>query len=132
SLGRYMERLMYVATTVREVAASADAREPALLDWLLDLSDSSITYRARYMREPEWLAVADLLLFDWRNPRSAAFQLAKLASQLGRLPEAELAELAAETEAAIGHCRAAQGADGDHQHQPEVVARTLQDWERLA
>ena len=131
SLGRYMERLMYVATTVREVAAGADAREPALLDWLLDLSDSTITYRARYMREPEWLAVADLLLFDWRNPRSAAFQLAKLAAQLGRLPEADLAELAAETEAAMVVCRAAQGTEGDHLHQPEFVARLLQDWERL-
>ena len=39
------------------------------------------------MRPPEWLAVADLLLFDRRNPRSAAFQLAKLAKQVRLLPE---------------------------------------------
>ena len=60
--------------------------DPALLEWLLDLSDSIITYRARYMRHAEWLAVADLLLFDRRNPRSAAFQLAKLAKHVPLLP----------------------------------------------
>ena len=47
------------------------------------------------MRPPEWLPVADLLLFDRRNPRSAAFQLAKLANQVRLLPEAGLAELLA-------------------------------------
>lgn len=93
SLGRHLERLVYVSTTVSAVARSASPDDAALLEWLLDLSDSIITYRARYMGHPEWLAVADLLLFDKRNPRSAAFQLAKLAKHVALLPDAGLGAL---------------------------------------
>jgi uncharacterized circularly permuted ATP-grasp superfamily protein/uncharacterized alpha-E superfamily protein len=93
SLGRHLERLLYVTTTVGEVAAAPAVDEPALLEWLLDLSDSIITYRARYMRPPEWLAVAELLLFDDRNPRSAAFQLGKLGKHVRQLPDADLVDL---------------------------------------
>jgi uncharacterized circularly permuted ATP-grasp superfamily protein/uncharacterized alpha-E superfamily protein len=93
SLGRHLERLVYVSTTVAQVAASGSVEDPALLEWLLDLSDSIITYRARYMGHAEWLAVADLLLFDRRNPRSAAFQLAKLAKHVALLPGAGLESL---------------------------------------
>jgi uncharacterized alpha-E superfamily protein len=93
SLGRHLERLLYVVTTVGEVAKSNLGEEPALLEWLLDLSDSIITYRARYMRPPEWLAVAELLLFDRQNPRSAAFQLLKLAKHVRLLPDADLHDL---------------------------------------
>jgi uncharacterized circularly permuted ATP-grasp superfamily protein/uncharacterized alpha-E superfamily protein len=113
SLGRYIERLLFVAGTASEVARSGMADDPAALDWLLDLSDSSITYRARYMRQPEWLAVADLLLFDRRNPRSAAFQLGKLAGQVRQLPEADLAEILGEIDRAIAACAAGRMGEGD-------------------
>jgi uncharacterized circularly permuted ATP-grasp superfamily protein/uncharacterized alpha-E superfamily protein len=107
-IGRLLERLLYVTGTVAEVLASGDADEPALLEWLLDLSDSLTTYRARYMRPPEWLPVADLLLFDRTNPRSAAFQLAKLANQVRLLPEAGLSERVGRIDAALAACRDAQ------------------------
>ena len=87
SLGRHLERALYVTTSVAAVASSGEAEDPALLEWLLDLSDSLITYRARYMRHPEWMPVADLLVFDRHNPRSVAFQLAKLAKHVRLLPE---------------------------------------------
>jgi uncharacterized alpha-E superfamily protein len=90
SLGRHLERLLYVTTTVAQVSSSGMTENPALLEWLLDVSDSIITYRARYMGRAEWLAVADLLLFDARNPRSAVFQLAKLAKHVPLLPAADL------------------------------------------
>jgi uncharacterized circularly permuted ATP-grasp superfamily protein/uncharacterized alpha-E superfamily protein len=86
SLGRHLERVLYVVATTSEVADSDMTEDPALLEWLLDLSDSIITYRARYMGHAEWIAVADLLLFDRRNPRSAAFQLAKLSKHVPLLP----------------------------------------------
>jgi uncharacterized alpha-E superfamily protein len=105
SLGRHLERLLYVATTVAEAANTQDAESPAILEWLLDLSDSIITYRARYLRQPEWLAVAELLLFDGRNPRSAAFQLAKLAKHVRLLPEAELSDLVGELDRMAGAWR---------------------------
>jgi uncharacterized alpha-E superfamily protein len=91
SLGRHLERLLFATATVAEVAGSAAIENPAVLEWLLDLSDSIITYRARYMGHAEWLAVADLLLFDRRNPRSAVFQIGKLAKHAPLLPDADLA-----------------------------------------
>jgi uncharacterized circularly permuted ATP-grasp superfamily protein/uncharacterized alpha-E superfamily protein len=93
SLGRHLERVLYVVASTGEVARSASVEDPALLDWLLDLSDSIITYRARYMGHAEWIGVADLLLFDRRNPRSAAFQLAKLAKHVPQLPGGDLGDL---------------------------------------
>ncbi len=95
SLGRHLERVLYVITSAGEVSRSDMVDDPALLEWLLDLSDSIITYRARYMGHAEWLAVADLLLFDRRNPRSAAFQLAKLAKHVPQLPGGDLGDLGA-------------------------------------
>jgi uncharacterized circularly permuted ATP-grasp superfamily protein/uncharacterized alpha-E superfamily protein len=105
SIGRHIERLFYVTTTAAAAAAAEDPEQPALLEWLLDLSDSTITYRARYMRQPEWLAVAHLLLFDRRNPRSAAFQLTKLAKHVDLLPGGDLGELITEIRQAAASCR---------------------------
>jgi uncharacterized alpha-E superfamily protein len=96
SLGRHLERTLYVVSTTAVVARSDRVEDPALLDWLLELSDSIITYRARYMGHAEWIAVADLLLFDRRNPRSAAFQLSKLAKHVPLLPGDDLEPLRAQ------------------------------------
>jgi uncharacterized circularly permuted ATP-grasp superfamily protein/uncharacterized alpha-E superfamily protein len=99
SLGRHLERVLHVITTTGHVARSDAVEDPPLLEWLLDLSDSIITYRARYMGRAEWLAVADLLLFDRRNPRSAAFQLGKLGKHVPLLPGGGLGDIAARLEA---------------------------------
>ena len=73
------------------------------LDWLLELSDSIVTYRSRYMSQPEWVRVLDLLLLDDSNPRSIIFQLKgllkylkKLANSYGSFGEQILAPLMAE------------------------------------
>jgi uncharacterized circularly permuted ATP-grasp superfamily protein/uncharacterized alpha-E superfamily protein len=131
-LGRLIERLLYVTSTVAEVLTSGDADEPALLEWLLDLSDSGITYRARYMRVPEWLPVADLLLFDRTNPRSAAFQLAKLANQVRLLPEAGLSELVARIDSASAACREAQDPGSQTLTRPALLQDFLRESQDLA
>jgi len=59
------------------------------------LSDSLITYRARYMRHPEELAVAHLLTAEPGNPRAASFQLARLAKHARDLPGGGLPDHAA-------------------------------------
>ena len=64
------------------------ATATALLEWLLDLSDSVITYRARYMRPPEWLPGDDLLLFDRRNPDRRRFSSPSSPSRCGCCPAA--------------------------------------------
>jgi uncharacterized alpha-E superfamily protein len=55
---------------------------------MLELADSSITYRSRYMARPEWLPALDLLVRDITNPRSVAFQLKGLHDFVGRVKDA--------------------------------------------
>jgi uncharacterized alpha-E superfamily protein len=131
-IGRYIERLLSVTTTLAEAAASDGTPEDALLEWLLDLSDCSATYRARYVRPPEWLPVADLLLCDRGNPRSAAFQLAKLERQVSLLPEAGLTELAARIAGARAECRIAEAPESGLLSRPGRLEDFLSRAEALA
>ena len=85
SVGRRIERLRALCVAVS--TAVRDGRS-AGLDWLLELCDSTITYRSRYMGQPEWLPVLDLVLRDDSNPRSVAFQLRGLADVLARIDRA--------------------------------------------
>ena len=71
-------------TLQQALAQPADAD----LAWLLELADSSITYRSRYMARPQWLAVLDLLALDESNPRALAFQVKGIADYLERLTKA--------------------------------------------
>lgn len=85
SMGRRIERLQFLCGVLQQaLAGPADAD----LVWLLELADSSITYRSRYMARPEWLPVLDLLVRDGTNPRSIAFQLKGLHDFLGRISDA--------------------------------------------
>jgi uncharacterized circularly permuted ATP-grasp superfamily protein/uncharacterized alpha-E superfamily protein len=107
SVGRHLERLLFVAATLH-VPAPEDSMDPTLLGWLLELSDSLVTFRARYISEPEWPAVVELLLFDARNPRSVLFQLGKLAKHVPALPDATSIEVVAEVRALEAGCRSMQ------------------------
>jgi uncharacterized alpha-E superfamily protein len=53
---------------------------------LLDLCDSQITYRSRYLMGAAPLPVLDLVLLDPDNPRSLAFQVEALVSHIAGLP----------------------------------------------
>jgi uncharacterized alpha-E superfamily protein len=82
SLGRRLERLQFQAVTLQH-ALSMQAN--GSLDWLLELSDCIITYRARYRAQPEWLPVLDLLLMDESNTRSILFQLEGVLKSLAKI-----------------------------------------------
>ena len=84
SMGRRVERLQFLGLSVQSALAMPVGAE---LDWLLELADSIVTYRSRYMARPQWLPVLDLLLRDESNPRSIAFQLKGLHDYLERLGE---------------------------------------------
>jgi len=60
--------------------------ESNLLDALLEIADSSMTYRARYYTTLQPLAVLDVLMADETNPRSLDFQLSHLADLYQKLP----------------------------------------------
>jgi uncharacterized alpha-E superfamily protein len=62
--------------------------EDTNLDWLLQLSNNIVTYRARYSARPEWLPVLDLILLDDKNPNAVTFQimgLIKYISEISRI-----------------------------------------------
>ena len=111
SLGRHLERLHFVSSTLGDVSPEQAAAGSGLLEWLLELSDSLLTYRVRHMQQPEWESVVDLTVIDERNPRSARFQLAKLAKHVRLLPDAGLIDVLAEVERLLHDCRADAGGD---------------------
>jgi uncharacterized circularly permuted ATP-grasp superfamily protein/uncharacterized alpha-E superfamily protein len=82
SMGRRIERLSTLCSALQ--VATCEGRAHGL-DWLLDLTDSTVTYRSRYLVAPEWLPVLDLLLRDETNPRSVAFQVKGLSEYIAKL-----------------------------------------------
>ena len=83
SLGRHLERLLVRRDDARSTCGGR--RRPAtrsLLEWLLDLSDSLITYRARYLRAPSGRAWSTCCSSTQRNPRSARLPAGKLAKHV--------------------------------------------------
>ena len=82
--GRRIERGVGACRLARSFAgANAPAED---LDILLDLVDSQITYRSRYLMGVALRPVRDLVLLDPYNPRSLAFQVERLAEHLDSLP----------------------------------------------
>ena len=82
STGRRVERLSTMCSVLQVAIDEGRSHE---LDWLLDLADSGVTYRSRYLAAPEWLPVLDMIVRDESNPRSIAFQVKGLADFVARL-----------------------------------------------
>jgi uncharacterized circularly permuted ATP-grasp superfamily protein/uncharacterized alpha-E superfamily protein len=85
--GRRLERATNTTRLVR-AALAVDARGPFMLEALLEIADSMMTYRRRYFTQVHLHAILHLLLLDAGNPRSLEFQLAALADHAANLPEA--------------------------------------------
>lgn len=86
SIGRRLERAIYLARQLREITTPLTAQDWPVLECLLDVQDSSMTYRARYYTTLQPLAVMDVLMADETNPRSLAFQLIHLVDLYQKLP----------------------------------------------
>jgi len=86
-IGREIERLVFLCSTVSQVLALPADECEAVLDALLEIGNVSITYRARYQRQAELLPALDLILLDESNPHSVCYQLVNLGARLQRLQE---------------------------------------------
>jgi uncharacterized circularly permuted ATP-grasp superfamily protein/uncharacterized alpha-E superfamily protein len=84
-IGRRIERGILTGRFVRRFA-EVDA-PASCLEALLDISDSQITYRARYLMGALRPPVVDLVVLDDGNPRSVVFQIARLKEHLAGLSE---------------------------------------------
>jgi uncharacterized alpha-E superfamily protein len=92
-MGHRLERSVYLCTLLSLALRSPVAENPSLLEALLEIADSSLTYRSRYTLLPRIAAVYDLLLLDDTNPRSLIFQLSQLAQHFEFLPREKVAAL---------------------------------------
>ena len=86
TIGRRLERAIYLTRQLREIATPLTEEDWSLLECLLEVADSSMTYRTRYYTTLQPLAVMDVLMADETNPRSLDFQLSHLADLYEQLP----------------------------------------------
>lgn len=111
--GRRIERGINTCRFARHFACSDSPA--AELDVVLDLVDSQITYRSRYLMGVALNPVRDMVVLDPFNPRSVAFQIERLDEHLETLPllsddgmleapRRQILQLAAEVATAAAPC----------------------------
>ncbi len=84
-IGRRIERVIFLSNAISQFLRLESTRAAGSIEWLLELTDSIITYRSRYMAQPELLPALDLIVFDNANPHAVVFQLQNLVRYLRRL-----------------------------------------------
>jgi uncharacterized circularly permuted ATP-grasp superfamily protein/uncharacterized alpha-E superfamily protein len=104
-LGRRLERMQFLAELLGQSLKSGGVPTQSELEWLLDIGDSTITYRTRYLASPLLGCTIDLLVFDKTNPRALAYQwnhmqysLVRIAASLGGTPDDSIDEAVAGVE----------------------------------
>ncbi len=112
--GRRLERGSSVANLLCAGIASQAQGDPTL-ESMLEIADSIMTYRRRYLAEPRLGGVLELLLKDETNPRSVMFQLNALAEHAGNLPVGSVsAQVGEEKESVARMIAVLQAADLPH------------------
>lgn len=86
-IGRRIERTVATMHLLQGTLIEVLGREGPLLEAVLEIADSLMTYRRRYMTTLQAAPVLDLLLADESNPRSVGFQLARLTEHVQALPQ---------------------------------------------
>ena len=106
------ERAAQVVSLIRHGLGFEGDPDSGQLEVLLEIADSTITYRSRYLTSMQPDLVLDLLLLDEANPRSVAYQLARLREHIEQLPESRsLIRRPAEARIAISLLTAVQLAE---------------------
>jgi uncharacterized circularly permuted ATP-grasp superfamily protein/uncharacterized alpha-E superfamily protein len=83
--GRRLERANHLARLFR-AAIRAEVKTASVLQPVLEIFDSVMTYRRRYLAGVQLPSVLELLMLDEGNPRSLAFQLEALREHSEHLP----------------------------------------------
>lgn len=86
--GRRLERGLRVLKLL-SAAVSVESASSAVLEPVLEIADSVMTYRRRYFTAPQMAGVLDLLLRDESNPRSLLFQVNVLADHAAALMDSK-------------------------------------------
>ncbi|SFI91147.1 circularly permuted type 2 ATP-grasp protein [Planctomicrobium piriforme] len=88
-LGRRVERAWQTSMLLRSTLTSVSDEEQPVLEAVLQVADSIMTYRSRYLATVQPGPVLDLLLTDETNPRSIAYQLVAISKHVDELPRDE-------------------------------------------
>lgn len=121
-IGRRIERGSFMVRLLRSMLVSAD--DASILDAVLEVADSAITFRSRYLGLLALEPVLDLLITDETNPRSIAFQLAALNEHVASLPRASRTPiLAPEAKTVLKALSAVRFADLDHLARADALGR---------
>jgi uncharacterized circularly permuted ATP-grasp superfamily protein/uncharacterized alpha-E superfamily protein len=116
-MGRRLERSLNM-THLIDASVHTGSYE-GMLDPLLEIADSAMTYRRRYFAEPQLAPVLDLLLADPTNARALAFQLRALADHADQLPRDKRAPSPTREQQLIAHAlQSLEDADVDALGQP--------------
>jgi uncharacterized circularly permuted ATP-grasp superfamily protein/uncharacterized alpha-E superfamily protein len=83
-LGKRVERAINTCRFARQFADAGPTMDS--LDALIELIDSQITYRSRYLSGAALAPVLDMAMLDPYNPRSVSFQIARIDDHLSALP----------------------------------------------
>ena len=86
--GRHIERVAALATMLRIAAHERTLATPAGFDVLLQLFDSTLTYRSLYPGRLEVPALLDLIVTDPTNPRGLYGVYARLRARLDEIAQA--------------------------------------------
>jgi uncharacterized alpha-E superfamily protein len=85
-MGRRIERALQTLRLFRRTLINVDSQSTPLLEAILEICDSSMTYRWRYRSALQLSPVLDLLLIDDSNPRAVGYQLNLLSEHVAALP----------------------------------------------
>lgn len=88
-IGRRIERSINLAALLQNILSKAHENNRDILHNLLSATDSSYTYRGRYLTNLQIYPVLDLLIADDSNPRSIIYQTRALREFIQKLPPAE-------------------------------------------
>ncbi|MCJ2179217.1 circularly permuted type 2 ATP-grasp protein [Novosphingobium album (ex Hu et al. 2023)] len=83
-IGHRIERGQAICRMASKLSAEESSAQS--LGMLLDLCDSQIIYRSRYLTGPMTNPVRDLVLLDPDNPRALKYQVAQIVEHLSALP----------------------------------------------
>ena len=99
---------------------------------LLEIADSTLTYRRRYFTQPVLASTLELLLLDEGNPRALAFQLHAVGEHISNLPH-DLAASESPEESRIRQLRRALAREALADHCSlcdRGLCQSLRDWIR--
>ena len=85
-MGRRIERCSGATDLLAALLQPRHAQEGLVLDALLEVMASAMSYRQRYLSVPTAVPTLDMLLLDPTNPRSVVYQLAQVEEHLKQLP----------------------------------------------